>query len=73
MAYALYTNHQRALSAASPSAASQLTSDDVLALCPEWLHYPEWRHDQGKWMHYLDRTVYASQDLSGGVMAPLRT
>lgn len=30
-------------------------SDDVLVLCPEWLHYLEWRHDQGNWMHYLDR------------------
>lgn len=30
-------------------------SDDLLVLCPEWLHYLEWRHDQGNWMHYLDR------------------
>jgi len=29
--------------------------DNVLVLCPEWLHHLGWQHDPGNWMHYLDR------------------
>jgi hypothetical protein len=29
--------------------------DDVLVLCPEWLHHLEWQHDPDNWMRYLDR------------------